>query len=278
MLCIRPFKRGDARFGCGQCMPCRINKRRVQATRLVLESYLHGQSAFATLTFAKEPVLGVSPRDLQLFMKRLRRQFAYRIRYFGVGEYGDKTGRPHYHLALFGVCPYLHAGLVQQAWSVFVDGEYEPIGGVHLGELNHTTAQYVAGYVCKKMTSSDDERLDGRHPEFACMSRGLGAGAMSQVAEQLMTEQGAAALVQSVDVPGTVRIDGKVMPVGRFLKEKLRQAIGRDKSMPEEAKVLIKAKEDSLSKEEKVERDRKAYNAHLRVKGRMKIQNSKKRV
>lgn len=278
MLCIRPFERGAIRFGCGQCLPCRINKRREWATRILLESYGHGQSAFATLTYAKEPEGGVSPRELQLFFKRLRKKFAYEIRYFAVGEYGDRTQRAHYHAALFGVCPVLHAGLVQQAWSRVVDGEHQPIGGVHLGEINHKTAEYIGGYICKKATRIGDERLDGRHPEFARMSRGLGKAAVPQIAAQLMTEKGSLALLQTVDVPGQVRVDKKFMPVGRFLKGQIRQAIGWDKEVPEGFKALLKVKEDSLSKEDKAQRERDAYGRYLAAKGRMKVAQSKKRV
>lgn len=47
----------------------------------------------------------LSKRDVQLFLKRLRK-YVYkntreRLRYFIVGEYGPKTYRPHYHLLLF---------------------------------------------------------------------------------------------------------------------------------------------------------------------------------
>lgn len=91
-------------FGCGQCLPCRVNRRRIWTHRIMLEAAQYHDNSFVTLTYDEEklPVdLSVTPRTLQLFMKRLRKVYPNRIRYFGVGEYGDQTMRPHYHLALF---------------------------------------------------------------------------------------------------------------------------------------------------------------------------------
>lgn len=51
-------------------------------------------------------------RDVQLFMKRLRKECAKRgynnVRYFCVAEYTPTSYRPHYHLILFNVPPSLH--------------------------------------------------------------------------------------------------------------------------------------------------------------------------
>ena len=58
---------------------------------------MHESSQFITLTYAPEnyPKNGsVSPREMQLFLKRLRRLVEpVQLRYYLVGEYGDHTQR-----------------------------------------------------------------------------------------------------------------------------------------------------------------------------------------
>lgn len=222
MMCKKPYMIGVLPFGCGQCMPCRINRRRLWTARIVLETLKHPASCFITLTYAPEnmPVdNSVSVREAQLFLKRLRKEIdPLRIRYFIVGEYGDRTYRPHYHAALFGLGPD-SAALIANAWK---------LGHVHVGEINNTTAAYVAGYVTKKMTNKLDPRLEGRSPEFARMSLrpGIGAHAMEDMAKYFETNQGALVLARLGDVPGVLRTGGKLLPLGRYLKGKLRDALG----------------------------------------------------
>lgn len=43
----------------------------------------------------------LSKSDLQKFLKRLRKAYGKKVRYFACGEYGPKTFRPHYHLLFF---------------------------------------------------------------------------------------------------------------------------------------------------------------------------------
>ena len=65
-------------IGCGQCSRCRIRYREDWKVRLVHENKLHGASSFLTLTYneANLPIgRSLSPRDLQLFMKRLRKSY-----------------------------------------------------------------------------------------------------------------------------------------------------------------------------------------------------------
>lgn len=223
MLCSNPFRTPVGEFGCAQCMPCRINRRRMWAARIVLESMSHVHSCFVTLTYESDP-WSLVPRDWVLFMKRLRKAKKSRVRFFAVGEYGDQTFRPHYHAALFGVSLVEHE-LVADAWGH---------GYVHLGELTADSAQYIAGYVTKKMTSSDDPRLEGRCPEFARMSLrpGIGHGACMGIARNLMTLGGSAALARLGDVPGQVRIQGRMFPMGRYLRSVLREDVGRDGKTP----------------------------------------------
>ena len=163
----------------------------------MLEQMVHAESSFVTLTYSpdKIPQGGtLVPKDLQDWLKRFRKAVApVRVRFYAVGEYGDATQRPHYHAAVFGYpgcvygttrnlpdpstcCP--GCNLVHTTWGK---------GRVFLGTLTRTSAQYIAGYVVKKMTDENDDRLYGRHPEFARMSKmpGIGAPAVEAIISSL---------------------------------------------------------------------------------------------
>ena len=91
---------------CGQCIGCRLERTRDWAVRMMHESSLHSDNSFVTLTYDddKLPFRGqLRYRDVQLFLKRLRKQGGFR--FFCTGEYGEVFSRPHYHLALFGYWP-----------------------------------------------------------------------------------------------------------------------------------------------------------------------------
>lgn len=220
MMCRKPFMVRSVPFGCGQCLPCRINRRRKWAWRQFFESLCHDENCFVTLTYSPEKLPegnSLDGRHLQLFLKALRNRIApSKVRFFAVGEYGDQTQRPHYHLSLFGIGQSVEP-LIAGAWSR---------GFVQVAEFNDYTAQYVAGYVVKKMTRPDDERLEGRLPEFARMSLnpGIGFGAMSVIAEAI--KDCADDWFLNPDVPNMVKIGGKDVPLDRYLISKLRIAAG----------------------------------------------------
>jgi len=188
---------------------------------MMLEAIVHEFASFVTLTYNKESVPSdgsLNPRHLQLFLKRLRYELEPRkIRYFGVGEYGDDTFRPHYHLAVFNLDP-LAGEVVKKSW---------PYGFSDCGPLTIQSAAYVAGYVTKKMTGKDDERLKGRYPEFARMSLrpGIGANAISDVADALQNRHGWDSIGITGDVPSVLRHGSRTMPLGRYLRRKLREAM-----------------------------------------------------
>lgn len=179
-MCVKPFRGGGGEFGCGQCKPCRINRRRVWVSRILLESLQHAQALFVTLTYKPEkyPKDGsVDRRELQLFMKRLRKASEpMKIRYYGVGEYGEQSGRAHYHVLLFSAgLPYT---VIEKAWDK---------GLIHVGLVTESSAAYTVGYLIKGMTKEDDIRLNGRKPEFCVMSLrpGIGADVASHMGREL---------------------------------------------------------------------------------------------
>lgn len=222
MECSFPMFFNGFKCPCGRCMACRINKKRLWTHRMILESYCHASSLFVTLTYNDEnlpPDLSVHPKHVQLFLKRLRKAISpTKIRYFAVGEYGDKSWRPHYHLAIFGI-GLEHEKTIQDCWK---------FGFTMCGDLNPKSAGYIAGYVTKKMTANDDERLlrdDGvyLHPEFIRMSLkpGLGFPALEKILDVMKSSIGDK--LPDGDVPKALRHGNQIFPLGRYLRKKLRE-------------------------------------------------------
>lgn len=215
----------------------------------MLESLTHSDNAFATLTYAEEQLPAgnsLMPRHLQLFLKRLRNEvYPSKIRYFACGEYGDKSERPHYHLAVFGLphcrhgrSRYIHARGLRTSCCAVCDMVLRcwDRGLIDLGSLTAESAAYISGYVTKKMTGKDDARLNGRHPEFARMSLrpGIGFNAMTEVARAIVS-------LNLNDVPSSLRHGTRLMPLGRYLRRKLRERIGRNEEAPPEVLEALKA-------------------------------------
>lgn len=216
-------------FGCGQCHPCRINRRRQWMWRQVLESMTHEENAYVTLTYSEMPGNGsLQPEHLTLFLKRLRWRIApKRVRYFAVGEYGEETRRPHYHLSLFGLSGFSDWVGSRQIRSGCADIVHEcwGHGNVDVKPFARETAQYVAGYVVKKMTDKNDVRLAGRYPEFARMSRmpALGSAAMAVMAKQLSENWH---WLEESGPPVMLAVGNQKIQLGRTMIKKLIEAMG----------------------------------------------------
>lgn len=234
-------------------MPCRINRRRLWTGRILLEATQHEFSSFLTLTYKPESCPDeLVPADLRNFWKRLRNIFPAPIRYFAVGEYGEVSFRPHFHAIVFGL-PFTASEFVSKAWS---DGFF------FLGDCTPASVAYCTGYVSKKMTHVDDPRLEGRHPEFARMSLRPGIGHSAAVAFDagLTSRGGSSALVKTADVPSEIRIGSSRYPLGRYLRNAMREAIGWQQGVPEIVRRQA-AFEKSLETMEVVTRNEKRRRA-----------------
>lgn len=250
---------GALMCGCGQCLPCRINRRRLWSTRMLLESATTVSSVFATLTYSAPMLPYMStllPLDLTKFLKRLRKEaYPEKIRYFAVGEYGTRSARPHYHLAIFGLDSQRaggddgRGGLVKKAW---------PFGHIYVGDLTSQSASYICGYVTKKMTNKKNpyvaSLLKGREPEFARMSLkpGIGALAMKDVASclesytDIIYDQ-----FKTGTFPSVLNVGGKLKPLGRYLRSILRQELGYGRSTTDDEKKAFSLKMRVLFEVEK---------------------------
>lgn len=225
MLCKNPLqlKGNPYDIGCGQCMHCRVNRSRKWVSRMMLERLCHSEAAFVTLTISDEHLSqNLKKEELSDFLKRLRGYLQGRvIRYFAVGEYGSRTGRPHYHLIVFGLSP-TEGEIVEKAWKK---------GFVYMGTAQLQSMNYVCSYLIKGMTKKDDVRLDGREPEFAVMSLrpGLGAYAVERLAEAYKTREGQKAVSDIGWIGETVHIGKSRYTLDRYMQGKLAQRIGLDK-------------------------------------------------
>lgn len=204
----------------------------------MLEAVKHPHSSFVTLTYDEENLpdgATLVPKDLQLWLKRVRHLYG-QCRFYGVGEYGDKSERPHYHVALFGPNVFADAGVeLSKRW---------PLGFSYFGDLTLQSAAYICGYVTKKLTNASDERLCGRHPEFARMSLrpGIGASAVTDIAAAIQNQAGRNAYIATGDVPGVLNHARKPYPLGRYLRDRLRQEVGLEKGEPDAARLLRQQK------------------------------------
>lgn len=189
----------DIELPCGQCIGCRLDYAKQWATRIMLESQEHENNYFITLTYNAEnlptkPVYGIDKetgeiidqgykmvlqkKDFQDFMKRLRERYRDKgwtnIRFFARGEYGDESGRPHYHAILFN-CP------IPDLEPFFINHEHQQVylsplieqiwgkGQVSIGEVTYQSAAYVARYIMKKQKG--ETALPKDEEEFTLMSR-----------------------------------------------------------------------------------------------------------
>lgn len=178
---------------CGKCVACLSRKRQEWSFRLQKEASKSKSAVFITLTYndvymplnshAGLCVATLCKQDIQLFMKRLRKEVAKitdnKIRYYIVGEYGPKSLRPHYHGLLFNL-PYTDRrsevklkNLILTCWQK----KGESMGYVMMG----TVTEASIGYVTKYLITAEKE-VYGKEPEFALMSRkpGIGQGYLSE--------------------------------------------------------------------------------------------------
>jgi len=177
---------------CGQCIGCRLERSRQWAIRCIHEASFHSGNSFLTLTYNDDnirwsQVTGeqtLYKRDLQLFMKRLRKALEpIKVRFFACGEYGDTTHRPHYHVILFGYdFPdkvrwsrsnagfwYYRSSQLENIWQ---------LGNCLISDVSFDSCAYVARYVLKKQTGeAAKSAYEGIQPEFVNMSRRPGIGA-----------------------------------------------------------------------------------------------------
>lgn len=213
MEIVKGVETGYMPFPCGKCPAC--VRRRVSgwAFRLNKQSEQSNSAHFVTLTYNDEHIKKTKngfetlvKKDVQDFFKRLRKLTKQKISYYAVGEYGDTGERPHYHIILFNANP----KIVENAWKL----NDVTLGNVHFGDVGDASVGYTLKYISK------DKKIpqfngDDRQKEFALMSKGLGAGYLTENMVKWHTKGN---IENKVYLPLK---DGKKAAMPRYYKDKL---------------------------------------------------------
>jgi len=166
------FKRSEAFFPnqpmslpCGRCLGCKIAKSKDWALRCYHEAQLNDaglNNCYITLTYRPDdlPPDGILVKShFQKFIKRLRKNTKQKIRYFMCGEYGDTTGRPHYHALLFGYrFPDAKFWTERKGNRIYKSKLLEATwqkGNCELSGVTFKSAAYVARYLLKKQNTAE---------------------------------------------------------------------------------------------------------------------------
>lgn len=232
-VCTKPWTHPDRGvLKCGQCIECRLAYSREWAIRITHEMRMHERSCMLTLTYNDEhlPKHGQLHKEhLQKFFKRLRFNLQLQnIKYVAVGEYGDISRRPHFHVCLFGI-DFSHDRVV---FGESINGDPNYIsaslgrswrfGNHSIGVLNFESAAYCARYILKKVkgvgasplplySDPDTGEIVLPNPEFMICSKGISSGWFDKY------------FMSDVFHRGSVLTDQRThAPIPRYYKDKLK--------------------------------------------------------
>lgn len=180
-----------------------------------------------------------SDRSLQAFFKRLRYyeeqktiQFDSRtkkldkkkpIKYYACGEYGSTRKRPHYHIIIFNVTSISN---LRKAWSTAIVENGKTVGYIPFGEIdidddvNINNIDYCLKYLCKEGTKVGAQNNDHRIPEFAIMSKGLGANFITPRIETFYNSR--------LDISYVVNQRGHKVPMPKYYIDKMMTEVTKD--------------------------------------------------
>jgi hypothetical protein len=157
-------------------------------------SNLKGNKAWYAAKYCNTPTL--NKRDLILFNKRLRRSLSNdlsihndflkvneetgvmspKYRFWGIGEYGSKSERPHFHIIAWNI-PDTWFG-----WNPINEEYYSPNleniwdkGYIQIGTVTQQSIHYCAKYTFKGIHQGPHDTTMAEEP-FALMSRNPGIG------------------------------------------------------------------------------------------------------
>ena len=206
MLCFKPLPINGQNVPCGKCAACLVNKRKEWTFRLNEELKISSSSFFITLTYDDEHlpynengIPTFNKRDVQLFLKRLRKRTKQKISYYIVSEYGERTFRPHYHGFIFNLDANQQKAteLIYQSWQQ---------GNVKIGTTQSASIAYVTKYVINRNS------IKGLDKPFALISKrpAIGSSFLELNGENYINAK-----------RFYVTLNGHKQPIPRYYRDKL---------------------------------------------------------
>lgn len=232
-LTIRNKENKSIPVECGKCPEC-IKKRTSQwSFRLRQEGDASASAFFITLTYDTKHVemtpkgfMTLYPEHVTLWLKRLRKISAAKLKYYYVGEYGGKTERPHYHMIIYNAKP----EDIENTWNY---------GAVHYGTVTGASIGYTLKYMIKDGLIPKHKN-DDRLPEFSRMSKGIGISYLT--ADIMYWHADKRTLLQRL----CCEIDGKKVPMPRYYKLRIYDKLHMYLIQQE----AIKLEKENLEKQE----------------------------
>lgn len=247
MICPNPIlvRKGTDKemyVPCGKCYYCRQNYRNMWITRLKAENLSSKDALFVTLTYDDEHLpfqefydtntgeifikQYPNKKDFQKFIKRLRKDFNFR--YFAVPEYGETSGRVHWHVLFF--FPFYVDKFIYDK----IDNQWHN-GNVFFGNVEDASITYVTKYVLKSTKVPfgihDDKLLCSRRPP-------IGYDIIMKFKDEAIKTEN---FVQ-------ISFAGYRATTPRLFRDKFRAAIDEDNHLTEITK-LIRLRDEKLKQE-----------------------------
>ena len=263
-------------YPCGKCDHCRRTKQSQIKLRLLLETTLSPNNAFVTFTYNDIHVpQELQKDDAQRLLKRLRKQVKIRygdgatFKHYLVGEYGSRTGRPHFHAILFGY-PYQDHDTLAAAWRRNVGSKRKPLyaslGFVHSREVTAARAGYLVKYTTKFLESNSSSNGD-KCEEFAIMSKrsgGIGLGYLHAITSQIRKARNLYAKNYTLadyfdNYVGSLTVGHSRCSIDPYLRSKIYKYL-HEKDAPSNKESIS----EGVKRDRKAER-RKAMNATRRM-------------
>lgn len=196
---------------CGHCDQCRLQRSNEWVTRIICEYETNGKKGCKIdLTYNPEHVpegYVLKKSDYQSFIRRLRMHLKrhdpeYKgFTYYIGGEYGEKYGRPHYHIIIIGWeptdleeiglsntgYPMYRSSTIDQNWTTGKGKSKSNNGFATIEPLTMETVSYATRYTNKK---SGNAKINKGVPEFQAQSQRIGLKYWNLHKEEIKNDTG----------------------------------------------------------------------------------------
>ena len=241
---------------------------------MLAEQTQHAECSFVTLTYDDEHLPTVRDPEtdewiptlvkshLQKSLALVRRKITawdMSMRHFACGEYGEKTGRPHYHLIAFG----LGVG-AEEHWKKWWNKGFSSVY-----EANAKTMSYVAKYCLKGSRdpepishdplSQSDQRVTVQPFRLMSNRPPIGAGLTRNIARSLKTRVLEHDLVLPNGMERQLKMPGGTYPLDRTMREHVKKHLNLT---PEHAEALFRRHYPEPTDEQRI----KAAHEHTKAR------------